>query len=153
MAPPWTGQRVRLVEVAMPPPSRWIRVSNVQFHAASCITRRMELIFDLQGYNHCMPYGHILPSAVSFKYPTARPFDSTTVPFVCRLSPLHPGYVITLCECAREMKSERSAIARLDNDDRDSILIVSVCMMDQRPANVSLSHTDPGCSWLQVWVT
>jgi hypothetical protein len=93
-----------------------------------------------------MPYGHIVPCSVSFKYLTPRPFDSTTVPFVCRLSPLHPGYVMTMCECAREMRSERSAIARLDNDNRDSILIVKCMYEDQRPAKVSLWHTDRGCS-------
>ena len=44
---------------------------------------------------------------------------------------------MTLCECASEMRSERSAIALVDNDDRDSIMIVSAMYEDQRPAKVS----------------
>jgi hypothetical protein len=57
-----------------------------------------------------------------------------------------------LCECASEKKSERSersAIALVDNDDRDSILIVSVVYEDQRPAKVSFITYKIGSCW---WV-
>ena len=47
-----------------------------------------------------------------------------------------------MCECAREMRSERSAIARLNTDDRDSMVVCGCMYEDQRPAKVSLSHTD-----------
>jgi hypothetical protein len=54
---------------------------------------------------------------------------------------------MTLCECANERKSERSAIALVDNDDRDSIMIVSVMYEDQRPAKVSfITYRIGSCS-------
>jgi hypothetical protein len=99
-----------------------------------------------------MPYGHIWLSGVLFKYELIRPFDCAVVPFECRLSPLHPGYVMTMCACASERRSERSAIARLDNDTGDSIVMMSCMCEHQRPAKVSLSHTDRSCSWLPVAV-
>ena len=56
---------------------------------------------------------------------------------------------MTLCECASEMRSERSAIALVDNDDRDSIMIVSAMYEDQRPAKVSfITYKSESCSWV-----
>jgi hypothetical protein len=56
---------------------------------------------------------------------------------------------MTLCECVNERKSERSAIALVDNDDRDSIMIVSVMYEDQRPAKVSfITYRIGSCSWV-----
>jgi len=56
---------------------------------------------------------------------------------------------MTLCECASEMRSERSATALVDNDDRDSIMIVSAMYEDQRPAKVSfITYKSESCSWV-----
>jgi hypothetical protein len=43
----------------------------------------------IQGYDHCMPYGQYRPLELS--PPASRPFVISTVPLLCRLSPLHPG--------------------------------------------------------------
>jgi hypothetical protein len=52
----------------------------------SCSSQKERL--DLHGYIHCMPYGKVA--------------------FVIKLSPLHPGYVITLCA---EMRDAQRAIS------------------------------------------
>ena len=52
-----------------------------------------------------MPYGQYPPSV-------PRPLVSSTVPLACKLSPLHPGYVITVCAEA-VVRKESSANAQL----------------------------------------
>lgn len=87
-----------------------------QRHAAALSWRisqypddRSEGIF-LHGYIHCIPYGKVLFG------PTPRPPESTncsSVPFVCKLSPLHPGYVMTVCAKVMVRKAEKTdALAR-----------------------------------------
>ena len=67
---------------------------------------------DLQGYDHCMPYGQYSPSVPN-------PLVSSTVPLACKLSPLHPGYVMTVCAEEVVMK-ERSANAHVDIENNMS---------------------------------
>jgi hypothetical protein len=68
--------------------------------------------------------------------PTERPFVSSVVPFVFRLFPLHPGYVMTVWAEARWVSRLRSAMAMMltlscgiDDADRRSILrkIIVAC--------------------------
>lgn len=56
-----------------------------------------------------MPYGQYSPFV-------PRPLVSSTVPLACKLSPLHPGYVITVCAEA-VVRKESSASAQVVNDD------------------------------------
>ena len=63
----------------------------------------------LHGYIHCMPYGKVLLG------PTPNPPDaanSSCVPFVCRLSPLQPGYVMTVCPETRAEEAKRQSAVR-----------------------------------------
>jgi len=68
---------------------------------------------------------------------------------------------MTLCECASEIRSERSAIALVDNDDRDSIMIVSAMYETKDQQRFRLSHTNRklfvGCgSWrpeIDLWMS
>ena len=75
---------------------------------------------DIHGYIHCIPYGNVLFG------PTPNPPDSTNcsiVPFSCKLSPLHPGYVMTVCA---EMKEERMRMHEDTSKSRDNDSIVVV---------------------------
>lgn len=56
--------------------------------------------YNLQGYIHCMPYGKAIVPLLSKSIPKVFAFSSGEVPFVCRLFPLQPGYVITVCALA-----------------------------------------------------
>lgn len=59
-----------------------------------------------------MPYGYVLLS------PTPSPDASGIVPFVCRLSPRQPGYVMTVCEATRVERRVRHIVMtgeRVDN--------------------------------------
>lgn len=49
-----------------------------------------ELYGYIQGYSHCMPYGKTRPEPLPVG-PLISPLVSSTVPFECRLLPLHPG--------------------------------------------------------------
>ena len=57
----------------------------------------------VHGYIHCIPYGYVLFG------PTPSPPDAAnnSVPFLFRLSPRHPGYVMTVCAEMREEKVNR----------------------------------------------
>lgn len=50
-----------------------------------------------------MPYGYVPFS------PAPRPFSWVMLPGECRLSPRHPGYVMTVCDETREKRLERHA--------------------------------------------
>lgn len=78
-----TGQRVRFVDVGMPPPIKRSQSDIVQ----GVVKERGK---DLHGYIHCMPYGKV-PFG-----PSPNPFVSYGVPLLCRLLPLEPGYVMTV---------------------------------------------------------
>jgi hypothetical protein len=58
---------------------------------------------DLHGYIHCIPHGKTVEPFGRISMPL---LSSSTVPFVTRLSPLHPGYVITVCALARLVIAE-----------------------------------------------
>lgn len=75
------------------------------------------------GYSHCMPYGWRLSC-------TASPLVWLTVPFVIRLSPLHPGYVMTRCAVEREMDRNRQKSNEQLSRILDDILgLWSVCAL------------------------
>jgi hypothetical protein len=76
---------------------------------------------DVHGYSHCMPYGWTM-SELLLAAPRTRPLVSCTVPFVWRLSPLHPGYVMTMWEETREASRERREIARTGDEQGRSIV-------------------------------
>ena len=82
---------------------------------ASVFLTRIADVFLVHGYDHCMPYGQYSPLLIE-----ANPSVSVAVPFACRLSPLHPGYVMTVCAIALCIDAS-SAIAQAVVDD--SILI------------------------------
>ena len=63
-----------------------------------------------------MPYGQYSPLLI-----VARPLVSSVVPFACRLSPLHPGYVITVCAIALRTDASSSTAELI----KDNILGIS----------------------------
>lgn len=69
-----------------------------------------------------MPYGQYRPLELS--PPTLRPFVSCTVPLLCRLFPLHPGYVMTVWALMVLIRETRVRV-HAHIDDRGSI--VNVC--------------------------
>ena len=71
-----------------------------------------------------MPYGYTGSEALPpLSKPTPNPLVSSTVPLVCRLSPLQPGYVITMCACTIEVrKEEMKANAHMAIEDRGSMV-------------------------------
>ena len=70
------------------------------------------MVKSVHGYIHCMPYGYVL------SLPTPRPPDPVRslpsspliVPFVWRLSPRQPGYVMTVCEEAIPSRREMHVV-------------------------------------------
>ena len=71
-----------------------------------------------------MPYGQYSPSV-------PRPLVSSTVPLACKLSPLHPGYVMTVCaEAAVRNESSASAQVVIDNSIVD---LDAVCFKHEAP--------------------
>lgn len=75
----------------------------------------------IQGYDHCMPYGQYRPLELS--PPAARPLVSSTVPLLCRLFPLHPGYVMTVW-AVMVLIREKSVRVLAHIDDGGSIATV-----------------------------
>ena len=68
-----------------------------------------------------MPYGCRRPEPLRAGA-TTRPSVSSVVPFVWRLSPLHPGYVMIVWVETREVRRERMGIALSGPDDRRSMV-------------------------------
>ena len=70
-----------------------------------------------------MPYGNIGSEPLpELSKPTPNPLVSSTVPLVCRLSPLQPGYVMTMCAWTMEVrKEEMKANAHMAIEDRGSM--------------------------------
>lgn len=69
-----------------------------------------------------MPNGCSVPLPASNE---AKPFVSNVVPFECRLSPLHPGYVKTVCAWIA-LKNVASASRHIEKDERDGIVYAKV---------------------------
>lgn len=78
-------------------------------------------LWNVQGYDHCMPYGQYNPLELS--PPAPRPFVSSTVPLLWRLFPLQPGYVITVWAVIVLMR-EKTVKAHAHIDDRGNIVNV-----------------------------
>ena len=72
------------------------------------------------GYIHCMPYGYVSSG------PTPRPLEAVVLPVCFRLSPLQPGYVMTVCEVVRDERERRHAIivARRGHGDEEERRVV-----------------------------
>lgn len=68
------------------------------------------------GYIHCMPYGKVL-----FE-PMPSPCASATVPFEFRLSPRHPGYVMTVWVETRVKRMERHVVVARNKRCEESIV-------------------------------
>jgi hypothetical protein len=94
-----------------------------------------------------MPYGYVLLS------PLTRPLVSYTVPFVWRLSPLQPGYVMTVCALTASDQIEMMAKAVRHNDIRVDILYVLQSHKSARifVPYINSSHENPSQSKLLLY--
>lgn len=56
----------------------------------------------LHGYIHCWPQGNEAVPFSVISIPSESGFCSGSVPFVCKLFPRQPGYVMTVCALAND---------------------------------------------------
>ena len=61
----------------------------------------------------------------------ALPLNPVMLPVVCRLSPRHPGYVMTVCEETRLKNRERHDVATRSSECGLSIMKVVVVVVDE----------------------
>ena len=65
---------------------------------------------NVQGYIHCMPYGYTLSA------PTPSPPTPSSEPFVCKLLPRQPGYVMMMCAETMDERLSRHVAAKADGN-------------------------------------
>lgn len=72
---------------------------------------RPHAVINSHGYIHCMPQGKVCEPFWAVSIPIDSGLYSGSVPFVCRLFPRHPGYVMMVCAVA--IAAELSTVASM----------------------------------------
>ena len=70
---------------------------------------------NLHGYIHCMPYGNATLPFLSKSMPIVFGSSDGLVPFVCRLFPLQPGYVMIVCAVANRHVANTASMTAILN--------------------------------------